>query len=299
MYRNTYRDDDDAGRTEAYWRRRTITLAAGLGLLALLAWAFSGGGGKSVPASPAQGSTQPSALGPAAAFTGSPTPTGPGQGNGAGGRASAGQGNGAGAGPAVPGLSSAPGSASRAASASPPAQASGSSGSPGAAGPGGRCSPKTLVLSLFTSRPSYGRGQFPEFDVYAVSTEAGRCALPIGPGKLAVVVMSAGRVVWDSADCARGQPNRMAELSRGVPAQESITWNRTVTLPGCVTLASARPGTYQVQARSRGVSSPVRIFRLVRAGLRHVAEHRGQRLADVFHLDDLHQLRRAVFGCRG
>jgi hypothetical protein len=154
------------------------------------------------------------------------------------------------------------------------------------------------VLSLFTSRPSYGRGEFPEFDVYAVSTEAGHCALPIGPGKLDVVVMSAGRVVWDSADCARGQPGRVAELSRGVPAQESITWNRAVTLPGCVTLASARPGTYQVQARSGAVSSPVRTFRLVRAGLRLVAEHRGQRLADVFHLDDLHRLGRAVVGCR-
>jgi hypothetical protein len=282
MYGNTHRDDSDRGRTEAYWRRRTVTLAAGLGLLALLAWAFSGGGGKPVPASPAQGSTQPSVLGPAAAFTGSPapSPTGPGP-----------------AGPAVPGLSSASGSASASSSAS----ASPAAGVPAPPGPsvaGGRCSPKTLVLSLFASRPSYGRGQFPEFDVYAVSTEAGRCALPIGPGKLDVVVMSAGRVVWDSADCARGQPSRVAELSRGVPAQESITWNRAVTLPGCVTLASARPGTYQVQARSGAVSSPVRTFRLVRAGLRLVAEHRGQRLADVFHLDDLQLLGRAVIGCR-
>jgi hypothetical protein len=273
MYRNTYRDQDDGARTEAYWRRRTITLAAGLGLLALLAWAFSGGGGKPVPASAVQGSTQPSALGPAAAFTGSPSPTGLGQSSGPGQAGAAG----AGAGPAVPGLSSAsaPASAARSASVSPAAGTPRAPESPQAAGAGGRCSPKTLVLSLFTSRPSYGRGEFPEFDVYAVSTGAGHCTLPIGPGKLDVVVMSAGRVVWDSADCARGQPGRVAELSRGVPAQESITWNRAVTLPGCVTLASARPGTYQVRASSGAVSSPVRTFRLVRAGLRLVAEHRG------------------------
>jgi hypothetical protein len=76
--------------------------------------------------------------------------------------------------------------------------------------------------------------------------------------------MSSGRVIWDSADCTRGEPNRTAELSRGVPAQESVTWNRTISLPGCVTLASAaRPGTYQVQARDATVVSPVRTFRLV------------------------------------
>jgi hypothetical protein len=59
-------------------------------------------------------------------------------------------------------------------------------------------------------------------------------------------------------------PDRVAELSRGVPAQESVVWNRAVTLPGCVTLASARAGTYQVQARAGTVSSPVRTFRLLR-----------------------------------
>jgi hypothetical protein len=75
--------------------------------------------------------------------------------------------------------------------------------------------------------------------------------------------MSSGRVIWDSADCARGDPGRVAELSRGVPAQESIVWNRVVSLPGCVTLASARPGAYQVQARTGAVSSPVRAFKLV------------------------------------
>jgi hypothetical protein len=47
--------------------------------------------------------------------------------------------------------------------------------------------------------------------------------------------------------------------------QKSVTWNRTISLPGCVTLASwARPGRYQVQAKSGPVTSPVRTFKLVR-----------------------------------
>ena len=39
----------------------------------------------------------------------------------------------------------------------------------------------------------------------------------------------------------------------------------TISLPGCVTVASsARPGTYQVQARDTSVASPVRTFKLAR-----------------------------------
>ena len=76
--------------------------------------------------------------------------------------------------------------------------------------------------------------------------------------------MSAGRIIWDSADCVRGDPDRVTELSRGVPVLEPVTWNRTITLPGCVTLASsARPGSYQAQARTGTAASPVRTFKLV------------------------------------
>ncbi len=105
------------------------------------------------------------------------------------------------------------------------------------------------MLSLFSSRSEYYGGQDPEFEIYAVSTGARPCFFDVGPAKLHLVVMLAGRISWDSADCNRGNPNRTAELSRGVPAQELVTWNRTITLPGCVALASsALPGSYQVQA---------------------------------------------------
>jgi hypothetical protein len=80
--------------------------------------------------------------------------------------------------------------------------------------------------------------------------------------------MSSGRIIWDSADCPHGDANQVADLSRGVPMQESVTWNRSISLPGCVTLASAaRPGNYQVQARSATVDSPVRTFKLAHLAL--------------------------------
>src|SRR5712664_3689383 len=71
MDRNAYRDDNDTDQPDAYWRRRVITLVAGLSLLGLLAWAFSGGGGK--PASPAPKNPQASGILPAAAYSGTPT----------------------------------------------------------------------------------------------------------------------------------------------------------------------------------------------------------------------------------
>jgi hypothetical protein len=186
MDRNAYRDDNDtdqpdASQPDAYWRRRVITLCAGLALLGLLAWAFSGG----APASGVE--------------------------------------------------------------------------------PGGGCAPNAIVLSVFTSKSSYHAGQYPVFEVYAVSTASRACTFNLSPAKPHVLVSSSGRVIWDSADCTRGRPNKRAELRRGVPAQESLSWNRTISLPGCVTVASsARPGPYQVQARDTSVASPFRTFKLVR-----------------------------------
>jgi len=276
MDRNAYRDENDTGQPDAYqpdayqgdtyqgdayqgdayWRRRVITLCAGLALLGLLAWAFSGGGGK--PA--AKKCSQASGALPAAAYSGTPTP---GADTSPGANASASAGSSASlpfltASPS-PGASTAGGSTAGAKAARGAAAAGPASG----VEPGGGCAPNAIVLSLFTSKSSYHGGQYPVFAVYAVSTASRACSFDISPAKLHVQVSSSGRVIWDSADCTRGQTDRRAELRRGVPAQESLSWNRTISLPGCVTVASsARPGTYQVQARDASVASPVRTFKL-------------------------------------
>jgi hypothetical protein len=287
MDRNAYRDDNDTGQPDAsqpddYWRRRVITLCAGLALLGLLAWAFSGGGGKPVAATKA---AQASGALPATAYSGAPasgaaaSPAAGATANGAaaggapaspspGADASASAGSSA----SLPFLtaSSSPGASMPGASASARA-ARGAAAANAAAGPasgvepGGGCAPNAIVLSVFTSKTSYHAGQYPVFEVYAVSTASRACTVNLGPAKLHVLVSSSGRVIWDSADCTRGRPNKRAELRRGVPAQESLSWNRTISLPGCITVASsARPGPYQVQAKDASVASPFRTFKLAR-----------------------------------
>jgi len=289
-----YADDHDSypGESEpypdqpaTYWRRRIATLVAGLGVLGLLAWALSGGGGKPTPAprnSPASGAlSYPSVQ--ASAGPGAGTSAGPGAGTSAGASTGPSAGTGTGADAAVPGLGSrgtsglpsattSPAARSARASASAETSASASAAQSGtaksgpapASEPGGRCSPNSVVLSLFSGSRSYRSGQDPQFGVNAVSTAPGGCTFDVGPGQLHLVVMSAGRVIWDSADCARGG-TQAVKLTRGVPVQEYFTWNRSVTLPGCVTLASsARPGSYQAQARTPAISSGTFTFKLVR-----------------------------------
>jgi hypothetical protein len=183
--------------------------------------------------------------------------------------------------------------------------------------PGGGCYPSAVVLSLFSSQSEYQKGQDPEFDLYAVSTGSGTCSFDTSPAKFHVVVMAAGRIIWDSADCSDRDASQVADLSRGVPTKKSVTWDRSITLPGCVTLASAAPpGIYQVQAKTATVDSPERTFKLARLPLADVRGRRlrsyrraevlqvgpqdgGERLADVLHLHHLHERRRAVSGLQG
>jgi hypothetical protein len=280
MGHDTYGDDDYGpgdgqpedyyrGQPEAYWRRRVIALCAGLALIGVLAWAFSGSGGKA--ASSAQKGGQPgsaSAL-PAAAYSGSPAQAGSPAAPSPGATGSASSASvGSAATLPFPAVTAGSGQASKKAPAR--ATASGSGGPEAAKGnasgvePNGSCAPGSMVLSLFTSQASYYRGQYPAFQIDAVSTASRTCSFDISPHRLHVQVMSKGRVIWDSADCSRGEPNRSIQFRRGVPAETSVTWRRIVSLPGCVTVASsARPGSYQVQARDSSVASPVRSFKLV------------------------------------
>jgi len=224
---------------DTFRRRRVMALLAGLGLIGVLVWAFAGGGGK--PAAPPAGSSQTYRLLPAAASR-----TAAASHNATASRSA----------PAMPASARPDASGLPAPSATPDQDA-------GQLAPGGPCAPGTVVLSVFSTRPRYSGGQDPKFAVYAVSTAAGSCTFDLGPGTLHLEVMSSGRVIWDSGDCARSDSTWTARLSRGVPVLESITWNRTITLPGCVTLASSvRAGTYQAQASTASVASAVLSFRL-------------------------------------
>jgi hypothetical protein len=237
MKLNAYRD----GNPDEYWRRRVFLLAAGLVVLGLLAWAVSGsGGGK--PGSAGSG-RQPvlSATGLPAAAYGSAAASGP---------PSAG---------AVPAF----------ATASPtPARSRSPKRSPRKR-PRTRhhasawCPSGSVVMTVFTSRPSYQVGQHPVFTVYAVSTVPGGCEMRFGPAAVRIIVTRHGRVVWNSSQCP-APAARTARLRRGVPAQMSVTWNRRAAF-GCRGWLPANSyGNFSATARARVASSPAVTFELVR-----------------------------------
>jgi hypothetical protein len=255
-----YQSEAYRGQPEAYWRRRVITLCAGLAVLAVLAWAFTGSG--KAPSPPRKASQASTAL-PAAAYSGSPSAPS----SGSTGSASASAGSAASL--PFPTVTSGSGQPTGAAPSKKTAVRGAAAGkaTPGGNGgvePDGSCAPGSVVLSLFTSRTSYSAGQLPAFQIYAVSTASRTCSFDASPHRLHVQVTSSGRVIWDSADCTKGEPNRNVHLRRGVPAEASVTWRRDISLPGCVTVASsARAGSYRAQARDGSVASPVRSFKLV------------------------------------
>jgi hypothetical protein len=255
-----YESEAYRGQPEAYWRRRVITLCAGLTVLAVLAWAFTGSG--KAPSAARKASPASSAL-PAAAYSGSPSAPSTQSGS-----ASAPAGSAASLPfPAVTSGSGQPKSSAPSKKAAIRAAAAGAGAGnapPGGVEPNGSCAPGSVVLSLFSSRTSYSAGQLPAFQIYAVSTASRTCSFDVSPHRLHVQVTSSGRVIWDSADCTKGEPNRSVRLRRGVPTEASVTWRRNISLPGCVTVASsARAGSYQVQARDTAVASPVRNFKLI------------------------------------
>lgn len=134
-----------------------------------------------------------------------------------------------------------------------------------AAASGAGCTPGSIVLSLFTSRASYGQSAPPQFDVYAVSTASTPCQMAYGAGSVRVVVTRHGQVVWDSAAC--GSPAaKPAQFQLGVPQLLTVTWDRAARIPpGCAGLLSPGAwGTFDVVAMAAGRSSQVRTFTLLR-----------------------------------
>jgi len=236
--------------SSAYWRRRFLILAGGIAALGLSAWLIPGGhvspktsaaARQSAAALATRNTLPPAAYGPAyerhvpIAST-NPSPT-----------------------------------VSRTATHAPDKPEAGlayqPSGSASAsASGGGTCAPHDIVLSLFTTAPSYAQDALPAFDVYAVSTSATACTMTYGAGAVQVVVTRVGHVVWNSAACKPG-PGSPVRLTLGVPQELTVSWNRQAARPsGCGGfLPAGASGTFDVVAIAGGQSSPVRTFVLLKS----------------------------------
>jgi hypothetical protein len=239
-----------------------VALAVGLGVLSLIAWAFSG----TLGASGAGGSTTAGGARASHGHAGSATA-------GSGGSGSAAH---AGAGPlasasatAQPSASVQPSPSAAAASPRAGAQAPNGSDAPGqlaafapqrATNPGRECKVGNIVISLVVTQGSYGKGETPEFDVDVVSTGTRTCGFNVGARRLSVVVRAHGKQLWASADCAAGRTKLTTDLARGVPVIVPVSWNRQTSAGACQGDGKPAPeGSYTASASDGGAASnPVR-----------------------------------------
>jgi|SRR5579875_1794119 len=237
----TPRNRSRSVEADVYWRRRLIALAAGLGLLGLLAWAIGGAtahrtkasmmalnGSPTTPSIIIRTGTSASATAtPSTSVTTRPSPR------------------------PSPSYISAPGKR-------PPSHPA--RRSRGLNGPGDDCPANDIVISL-TGGDDFSATARPSFGVSVVSTDGRGCAYNVGPRYLTLTVESGGVRAWGSGDCARGGGTEVVNLTRGVPIQRTITWNRQITAPGCHTLSqAAQPGTYTVTASDAGTRSRTLVF---------------------------------------
>jgi hypothetical protein len=119
------------------------------------------------------------------------------------------------------------------------------------------------VVSLFVNKDSYLSGELPQFDIDAVSTAPGKCAFDLGPRSLRLSVTSRSHVVWASDECMRGTGSKVMELTRGVPAEVSVTWDRKISASGCGSRhGTARPGGYSAVVSNGMVASQPSTFHL-------------------------------------
>jgi hypothetical protein len=238
---------------DAYWQRRFFTLVGGLGVIGLLAWAFSGmasGGGKS---SHSSGSGGPSSAAYATTAAGTPAPA-----------------VSVTTVPATPSPSASPSlSPSASPSATKPASAAASSPAKkkaAAASAPTACPASDLVLTLTASAGDYSPSATPSFQLDIVSTDSANCLVDTGPAGLKLVVTHGSAVAYNSASCLQGAKRHVVSLRRGVPVVTSMSWDKHQTTSDCsTTVMAATNRTYSAVAQAGGAQSPGVPFRLTAA----------------------------------
>lgn len=238
----TRRNRSRTARPDVYWRRRLFALAAGLAVFGLLAWAVGGAATHHLTPTASISTKPPHTYPPPSTLPVTPAPS-------------------PGSSAPSPSPGSSPGGAHSKSKGKGKHAAGTSHTRTGRNTLGDDCPSADVVISLSANSNSYAPGARPRFTMSVVSTSGRRCAFNVGSRHLALVIHSGSVRVWGSADCIHGGSTKVAMLSRGVPVLRRITWDRTLSSPGCrLPRTAAQPGTYTVTASDAGVHSHTLVF---------------------------------------
>lgn len=111
------------------------------------------------------------------------------------------------------------------------------------------CRPQDVVVSFDfadSDKEVYGSGQQPAFEVTVVNTAEQTCTVDVGPEAMELRIHSGDDRIFSTADCAEGETRQDRQLSRGVPHEFTITWDRVRSFTDCrESLPEAKPGWYR------------------------------------------------------
>jgi hypothetical protein len=111
------------------------------------------------------------------------------------------------------------------------------------------CRPQDVVVSFGFSdadKEVYGAGQKPAFKITVVNTAEQTCTVDVGREAMELRIHSGDDRIFSTADCAEGETREERQLSRGVPHEYTITWDRVRSFTDCREgLPEAKPGTYR------------------------------------------------------
>ena len=111
------------------------------------------------------------------------------------------------------------------------------------------CRPQDVVVGFGfaeADREIYGSGQLPAFRITVVNTAEQTCTVDVGPEAMELRIHSGDDRIFSTADCAGEETRQDRQLSRGVPHEFTVTWERIRSFTDCREgRIDARPGWYR------------------------------------------------------
>ncbi|MFD6949753.1 MULTISPECIES: hypothetical protein [unclassified Nocardiopsis] len=129
------------------------------------------------------------------------------------------------------------------------------------------CRPQDVVVTFeFAEKDQeiYGAGAEPGFRVTVVNTNEQTCTVDVGGEALEIRIHSGDDRIFSTADCVRGEGSEKHQISRGVPFEHTVTWERVRSFEDCRDGTSAvKPGWYRANLHGDYVGDqPELVFQL-------------------------------------
>ena len=128
----------------------------------------------------------------------------------------------------------------------------------------GRCAAGSVRVSVAPTARQVSAGRPLNVQVSLSTARADGCAAAVDPARLVVTVTSGKDRIWTTAHCGKAIARATLALAAGKPSTSTVTWDGRRSAAKCPAgQATARPGTYVVQAAYAGTLSTLQAFRVV------------------------------------